>query len=216
MNPTNKIKVLIVDDHDMVRKSLSILLKSFGDFEVVADVSDAQMGITLCLKYQPDVVLMDVLMPGLDGIAATEIIRQRWPHIQVVALTSAGDDHIIRDVLKAGAISFLTKNGSIDEVADAVRAAYCQHATLSESAIQTLVASTQHPHRIGYDLTKRQQEVLSLMVCGLSNSQIAKELVVSQSTVKNHICGIYAKLNTANRTQTVALAIKNHLAGKAG
>jgi NarL family two-component system response regulator LiaR len=211
MNTDHKIKVLIIDDHDMVRKSLTILLQSYEDFEVVGDIDNAQMGLTLCRKFQPDVVLMDILMPGIDGIKATRMIHETWPSMQIIALTSTADEDVIHDVVQAGAISYLLKNGSIDELADAVRAAYHRQPTLSTQAIQALISTTQHPTSVGNDLTKRQKEVLELMVEGLNNRQIAKNLVISNSTVKNHICSIYSKLNTANRTQTVAFAIKHHI-----
>src|ERR1051325_269423 len=106
MNTQDKIKVLIIDDHDMVRKSLIILLESFGDFKVVADIDNGQMGVTLCRKYQPDVVLMDILMPGLDGIATTRLIHESWPSIAIIALTSTANDDVIHGVLKAGAIGY--------------------------------------------------------------------------------------------------------------
>jgi NarL family two-component system response regulator LiaR len=215
MNIDNKIKVLIIDDHDMVRKGLTILLETFDDFEVVADIDNGQMGVTLCRKYQPDVVLMDILMPGIDGIVTTRIIRENWPSMQVIALTSTADENIIHDVVQAGAISYIQKNGSIDEVADAVRLAYHRQSTLSAQAIQALISTTQHPNNLGYDLTKRQRDVLALMVEGLNNRQIAKNLVISNSTVKNHICSIYSKLNTTNRTQTVAMAIKHQILARA-
>jgi NarL family two-component system response regulator LiaR len=215
MNTGNKIKVLIIDDHDMVRKGLTILLESFDDFEVVADIDNGQMGVTLCRKYQPDVVLMDILMPGIDGIITTRMIHENWPMIQIIALTSTADENIIHDVVQAGAISYLLKNGSIDEVADAVRSAYHRQPTFAAQAIQALISTTQHPNNMGYDLTKRQKEVLALMIDGLNNRQIAKYLVISNSTVKNHICSIYSKLNTTNRTQTVAMAIKHQILERA-
>jgi two-component system, NarL family, response regulator LiaR len=214
MNMQEKIKVLIVDDHDMVRKGLKILLESFNNFEVVADIDNGQMALTLCRKYQPDVVLMDIFMPGIDGITATRMIHESWPAIQIIALTSIADEKIIHDVVQAGAISYLLKNGSIDEVADAVRAAYHHQPTLSTHAIQALISTTQHPYDTKYDLTKRQREVLELMIRGLNNRQIANQLVISNSTVKNHICSIYSKLNTTNRTQTVAMAIKLQILDK--
>jgi len=211
MNFNNKIRVLIIDDHDMVRKGLTILLESFDEFEIVADIDNGPMGVTLCRKYQPDVVLMDILMPGTDGIVTTRIIHENWPSIPIIALTSTADEVIIHDVVKAGAISYIQKNGSIDEVAEAVRSAYNHQSTLSTQAIQALISTTQHPYNAGYDLTKRQREVLALMIDGLNNRQIANHLVISNSTVKNHICSIYAKLNTTNRTQTVAMAIKQQI-----
>src|SRR4051812_2111979 len=129
MNLNNKIRVLIIDDHDMVRKGLTILLESFDEFEIVADIDNGPMGVTLCRKFQPDVVLMDILMPGTDGIATTRIIHENWPLIPIIALTSTADEVIIHDVVKAGAISYIQKNGSIDEVAEAVRSAYNHQST---------------------------------------------------------------------------------------
>ncbi len=215
MSSQNKIKVLIIDDHDMVRKGLAILLESFDEFEVVADSDNGQMGITLCRNYQPDVILMDILMPGMDGIATTNLIHQQWPNIRIIILTSTIEENRVHDALKAGAMSYLLKNGSIDEVAEAVRSAYRYQPTLAPQAIQTLITSTQEGHDFSVDLTKRQQEVLALMVEGLNNRQIARSLFISTSTVKNHICSIYAKFNTTNRTQTVAMAVKYQLLERA-
>ncbi len=207
----NRIKIMIIDDHDMVRQSLSALLGCFDDFEVVAGASNAQIGLMLCHKYMPDVVLMDILMPGMDGVAATRVLHKSWPDISIIALTSSVEEADIHNILKAGAMSYLLKNGSIDEVVDAVRAACRHQSTLSSQAVQSLIASTQTSYVVSEGLTKRQKEVLALMVSGLNNRQIANTLYISTSTVKNHICSIYAKLNTANRTQTVALAVKNKM-----
>lgn len=215
MDNPNKIRILIIDDHDMVRKALTILLQSFDDMEVVADTDNGQMGVTLCRKYQPDVVLMDIMMPGINGITATRLIHENWPQIQIVALTSSAEESTVHDVLEAGAMSYILKNGSIDEVAEAVRSAYRHQPTLAAQAVQTLIAATQHSYNAHEGLTRRQQDVLALMVDGLNNRQIAKTLFISTSTVKNHICSIYAKLNTANRTQTVALAVKNQILQRA-
>lgn len=211
MNNQDKIRILIIDDHDMVRKALTILLESFDDMEVIADTDNGQMGVTLCQNYQPDVVLMDIMMPGLDGIATTRLIHTSWPNIQIVALTSAAEEATVHDVLEAGAMSYILKNGSIEEVAEAVRSAYRHQPTLAAQAVQTLISATPHSYNSGEVLTRRQQDVLALMIDGLNNRQIANSLFISTSTVKNHICGIYAKLNTTNRTQTVALAVKNQI-----
>jgi two-component system, NarL family, response regulator LiaR len=208
----NKIKIMIIDDHDMVRQSLSALLSCFDDFEVVGGASNAQIGLMLCHKYMPDVVLMDILMPGMDGVAATQILHKSWPDMSIIALTSSVEEADIHNILQAGAMSYMLKNGSIDEVVDAVRAAYRRHqSTLASQAVQSLISATQNSYVVSEGLTKRQKEVLALMVNGLNNRQIAKTLYISTSTVKNHICSIYAKLNTANRTQTVALAVKNKI-----
>jgi len=211
MNNQDRIRILIIDDHDMVRKALTILLESFDDMEVVADTDSGQMGVTLCRNYQPDVVLMDIMMPGLDGIATTRLIHSNWPNIQIVALTSTAEEATVHDILEAGAMSYILKNGSIEEVAEAVRSAYRHQPTLAAQAVQTLISATRHSYNSGEVLTRRQQDVLALMIDGLNNRQIAHSLFISTSTVKNHICSIYAKLNTTNRTQTVALAVKNQI-----
>jgi NarL family two-component system response regulator LiaR len=160
---------------------------------------------------QPDVVLMDLVMPGMDGAAATRAIRERCPQVQVIALTSFKEDELVQGALQAGAISYLLKNVSADELADAIRAAHAGRPTLAPEAAQALVQAASHPPPPGHDLTPREREVLALMVEGLSNPQIAERLVVSRSTVKFHVSSILSKLGVDGRTEAVALAVQNHL-----
>jgi two-component system, NarL family, response regulator LiaR len=214
MDAGRKVNVMIVDDHDMVRHGLMIMLQAFDDFEVVGATGDARMALTLCALYQPDVILMDLLMPYIDGVTVTRSIHDKFPTMAVVALTSSNDEALVQEALNAGAVSYLIKTGSIDEVADAVRNAYHGKPTLSPEAIRTLISTMQHPQALGDDLTKREREVLTLMAEGLTNRTIAQRLFISLSTVKNHIVNIYSKLGTSSRTKVIALTIQHHLFAK--
>jgi NarL family two-component system response regulator LiaR len=206
-----KIRVLIIDDHDIVRQGLIVLLENFDEFEIVGDVSDARRGLELCGEQCPDVVLMDMVMPVMDGITATKLVREKCPTTQVIALTSFNDEENIQKALKAGAISYLMKNVSVDELANAVRKASRGQATLAPEAAQVLIAAATRPPSVGHDLTDREREVLSLMIEGLNNREIAERLVISSSTVKNHVSSILDKLGTTSRTQAVALAVENKI-----
>jgi NarL family two-component system response regulator LiaR len=211
MSETVKIRVLIVDDHDMVRQGLIVLLENFDDFEVVGDVGDAQAALDLCHRDAPDVVLMDMVMPGLNSIDAIRTLRERHPQTQVIALTSFNEEATIQNALRAGALSYLMKNISVDELATAVRKAHRGQSTLAPEAAQVLISATTRPPSVGHDLTEREREVLELMVEGLNNREIAERLIISNSTVKNHVSNIFSKLGTSSRTQAVALAVENKL-----
>jgi NarL family two-component system response regulator LiaR len=206
-----KIRVLIVDDHDMVRQGLIALLENYDEFEVIGDASDGEMGVMVCRDRQPDVVLMDMVMPRLDGVTATQQIMETCPNTRVIALTSFGDDKNVHRALQAGAISYLIKNVSVDELADAVRKAYNGQATLAPEATQALIANATKPPDIGHDLTDREREVLALMIGGLNNREIGEQLYISSSTVKNHVSNILSKLDTTSRTQAAALAVEHKI-----
>ena len=167
--------------------------------------------VELCAKLQPDVVLMDLKMPEMDGATATRIITERCPQTRVIALTSFQEEGLVQQALQAGAISYLLKNVTADDLQDAIRAAAAGRATLAPEAAQDLVRSATKGPQPGEDLTAREREVLGLMVRGLNNKQIAEELVVSPSTVKFHVSRILLKLEAASRTEAVALALQHHL-----
>jgi NarL family two-component system response regulator LiaR len=167
--------------------------------------------VDLCEKLQPDVVLMDLVMPGMDGAQATRAIRAQCPQVQVVALTSFKEDELVQGALQAGAIGYLLKNVSADELADAIRKAHAGRATLAPEAAQVLIQAARQPPSPGYDLTPRELEVLALLVEGLNNPEIADRLVVSRSTAKFHVSSILSKLGVSNRTEAVSLAMQHKL-----
>jgi NarL family two-component system response regulator LiaR len=209
--PSGLIRVMIVDDHAMVRRGLSTFLKVKPDLELVGEARNGQEALQLCEQVRPDVVLMDLVMPEMDGMAATRAIRDRWPHVQVIALTSFQERDLVQKALQAGAISYLLKNVSANDLAEAIRAAYAGRSTLAPEAIQALVQVERQPTVQDYDLTTREREVLALLVEGLSNPEIAERLSVSRSTAKAHVSNILSKLGVSNRAEAVAMAVQQNL-----
>lgn len=210
-SPSPRIRVVVVDDHAMVRRGLATFLKVFDDLELAGEAATGQAAVQLCVQLQPDVVLMDLVMPDMDGATATRLIRSQSESIQVIALTSYKDENLVQSALQAGAIGYLLKYVSADELAWAIRAAHAGRATLSPEAVQALVhAASQAPPR-SFDLTERELAVLALMVEGLNNTEIAARLTVSPSTVKSHVSNVLSKLGAANRTEAVTLALRNRL-----
>jgi len=211
MITANPIRVMLVDDHDMVRRGLAAFLQIKADLELVAEASNGQEAVAVCERVQPDVILMDLVMPEMDGTEATQIIRQRWPQVQVIALTSFQERKLVQGALQAGAISYLLKNVSVDDLTAAIRAAYAGRSTLAPEAVQALIQANGPQPALGHDLTSREREVLAVMVEGLSNPEIAERLYVSRSTAKAHVSNILAKLGVSNRAEAIALALQNDL-----
>ena len=212
MTQTGPIRVLLVDDHAMLRKGLRFFLAGFGDLELVGEAASGKEAIRLCAALQPDVVLMDMVMPDMDGAATTEAIRRQNPSVEVIALTSFQEEDLIERALQAGAISYLLKNVSAEALADAIRQAHAGHSILAPEATEVLVKATrQRAGQHDYGLTEREMEVLSLLIEGLSNAEIAERLVVSVATVKFHVRGILSKLGVSSRTEAVALALQQDL-----
>jgi two-component system, NarL family, response regulator LiaR len=208
---TDPIRVLIVDDHAMVRKGLVAILKNMPELELAGEAHDGREAIDCCGQLKPNVILMDLVMPELGGVAATRIIHQRWPNIQVIALTSFQEKELVQDALQAGAIGYLLKNVSGDELAEAIRKAHGGHPTLAPEAIQALVQPIPEAITLGADLTRREQEVLALLAKGMSNPEIAERLVISRATVKVHVSSILSKLGVASRAEAISLALQNKL-----
>lgn len=211
MSEKDPIRVMIVDDHAVVRSGLSTFLMVFDDLEMVAEAGSGEQALRLCGEKQPDVVLMDLVMPGMDGAQTTKAIKEAYPQVQVIALTSFREEELVQGALQAGALSYLLKNVAADDLADAIRAAHAGKPTLSPEATQALIHAATKPKPIQYDLTPREKDVLALMVEGLSNPQIAERLVVSQSTVKFHVSSVLSKLNVSSRTEAVALTLQEDL-----
>jgi NarL family two-component system response regulator LiaR len=215
MTENKPIRVMLVDDHAVVRSGLSAFLLAYDDLELVGEANSGERAITLCPQLKPDVVLMDMVMPNMDGATATGLIREKCSDIQVIALTSFKEKDLVEGALQAGAIGYLLKDVSADELVNAIRSAAAGKPTLAPEAAQVLIQSTRAPvEKPGFDLTDREHEVLALLVEGLNNNQIAERLVISVSTAKFHVSSILSKLGVASRTEAVAVALKNDLVKK--
>jgi NarL family two-component system response regulator LiaR len=211
MTARDKIRVMLVDDHAVVRRGLSTFFLTSDDLQLVGEAASGEEAVRLCESLQPDVILMDLVMPGMDGVQATRAIRERWPHIRVIALTSFETDELVQGALQAGAMSYLLKNVSALELAEAIRAAHAGRSTLAPEATEVLVRAAHQPKPPGHDLTEREREVLALMMQGLSNREIAERLVLTRSTVKFHVSNVLSKLGASNRGHAVAIAVQHKL-----
>jgi NarL family two-component system response regulator LiaR len=208
---THPIRVLIVDDHEMVRTGLSAFLKTHKDLEMVGEAGNGEEAVALCKQLCPDVALMDMVMPGMDGPAAIRAIRRLCPQTRIIALTSFKEQDLVSQAIDAGALGFLYKNVSSLDLAKAIRAAAVNQPTMDSEALQALMRTRAPSARLGHDLTDRERDVLALMVRGLNNVEIANHLVVSRSTVKAHVSNILAKLGVTSRTEAVAIAVEHKL-----
>lgn len=211
MNDSLPVRVIIVDDHGMVRRGLMSYLNNQTDMTVVGEGRDGREAISLCEQLQPDVILMDLVMPEMGGVAATHAIHQRWPKVQIIALTSFQEKELVQDALQAGAIGYLLKNVTGEELAQAICRAYAGKPTLAPEAVQALIHANGEESTLGKDLTRRELEVLALLAKGYSNPDIAGRLVVSRATVKVHVANILSKLGVSNRAEAIALAIQYRL-----
>jgi len=211
VNESRPIRVMLVDDHQMVRNGLGTFLLVHDDLELVGEAGDGEQALTTFERVDPDVVLMDLKMPRMDGVEATRALLKRDPELRVIALTSFKDEGLIRDALDAGAIGYLLKDVDADDLADAIRAAYRGEPTLAPEAAWALFKAARRGRELGDDLTGREREVLALLVEGLTNPEIANRLYVSDSTVKTHVSNILSKLGVATRTEAVSLALQKGL-----
>ena len=211
MTEPHPIRILLADDHTVVRSGLSAVLAMQDDFKIVGEAGDGEEALRLCESLHPNVVLMDLLMPKLDGVSATKVIKERWPQMQVIALTSFKEKEYVEGALKAGANGYLLKNVSADELVNAVRRAVAGQPSLSPEAAQVLINKVNKHTQPGLDMTEREKEILALMVEGLSNNKIAERLTINQSTVKFHVSNVLSKLGVTSRTEAVAIALKRRL-----
>ena len=215
--PAHPFRVFLVDDHRVVRSGVSAYLAMVEDIDVVGEASDGQQALDRIAVLEPsgelpDVVLMDLVMPGMDGITATRRIKARWPAVEVVAVTSFVEESKVRGALEAGAAGYLLKDADADEVAAAIRAAVSGRMHLDPAVARILADSTRAPQRTGESLTRRQRQVLTLIAEGASNRQIAETLVVSERTARTHVSDILARLGLASRTQAALWAVHEGIA----
>ncbi len=209
------ITLVIVDDHALVRRGIRAFLETQPDLEVCGEAASGQEAVQLAAEKAPDVILMDLIMPGLDGVEATRQIKQASPRSQVIILTSYHEDEHIFPAIRAGALSYLLKDIRPEELAEAVRKAAAGEAILHPQVaarlVQEVQGSRQEPAGPFAELSERELEVLHLVAAGLSNMEIAEKLVVSDKTVKSHVSNILAKLHLADRTQAAVLAWRSGL-----
>lgn len=210
MGIARPIRILLVDDHAMVRRGLASLLGTFDDLEVVGEAADGAAALAQCERLRPDVVVMDLVLPGIDGVEATRLLRRLCPAPQVVVLSGFQDEGWVQGALAAGAIGYLLKGADADQLVGAIRRAAEGHATLAPEAAEALIQLAVHAAPADA-LSEREHEVLALLAQGLSNPEIARRLFVSRSTVKFHVSSILAKLGSASRTEAVVTALQRHL-----
>lgn len=216
MSEKKPIRVMLVDDHKMVRNGLRTFLLIHDDLELVAEAADGQEALALFERADPDVVLMDLKMPRMDGVAATRALMARDPGLCIIALTSFKDEDLVTEALRAGARGYLLKDINADRLADAIRAAHQGSPALAPEAAWAVFQASRRGEAMGDDLTEREREVLALMVEGLTNPEIADRLVIALSTVKSHVSNILSKLQVSTRTEAVSLALRTGLVDRGG
>lgn len=211
MSEEARIRVMIVDDHTIVREGLALLVTTYDDLEIVGLAGDGEEAIRRCAQLLPEVVIMDLSMPRLDGPAAIARIRADYPEIQCLALTSFLDEKLMQRAFEAGAVGYLLKSVSGEQLAAAIRGAARGESTLDASAAQLLIQSVTGPPPLGHDLTPRERDVLARLVDGETNKQIAEALALTHGTVRVYVSSLLAKLGANNRTEAVALALQHNL-----
>ena len=208
-----KITVLLVDDHKVVRQGVRAFLQAQADIEVVAEADSGETAVTLAAEHAPDVVLMDLVMPGTDGIEATRQIKAAQPQMKILVLTSFATDDKVFPAIKAGALGYLIKDTGPDELLNAIRQVHRGEASLHPTIAQKLLAEVAQPEKrpsptIVDPLTEREMDVLKLLARGLSNQEIAEMLVIGVTTVYSHVSNILGKLHLATRTQAALYALR--------
>lgn len=214
MKENPNIHVLIVDDHDMLREGLATFLRIYPDLHLVGEASSGTEAVRLCQELHPDVVLMDLLMPEMDGVTAIQQIHENEPGVKIIALSSFSEDELVKSALRAGATSYLLKNVTAEKLAEAIRATQSGLPTLSPEVANILIETGHGPlahQKATGPLTTRERDVLAHMAGGLTNAEIAQRLGVSQYTVKGHVSNILSKLSVNSRTEAVVYALRNQI-----
>jgi NarL family two-component system response regulator LiaR len=202
------IQIMIVDDHRSVHQALADMISFVDDFELVAQGSNGQEAVMLCEEFQPDIILMDVVMPIMDGIEATRKIVQSNPNIKILALSSFQDNDSVNSMLKNGAYGYILKNASVDELEGIIRTIYKGKSVIDPTLIQQLMRWTPTKDTNEFNLTRREIEILKLISNGMSYAQVANQLTISQSTVKFHVGNILNKLTVSTRNEAIMVAAK--------
>lgn len=205
----NPIRVVMVDDHAQMHRTIQMILGATTDVKLVGQASNGEEGITLCEQYLPDVVLMDVVMPVMNGIDATKVLHQQFPAIKILVLSSFQDHESVYAMLRNGAVGYLTKSSLAQDLAETIRATF-QGKMVFSSEVGVHLSSPAKPVENFY-LTDRELEVLVLLAEGLTNQQSAQKLSISQSTLKFHMNNIFEKLGVQTRSEALVLAAKNNL-----
>ncbi|WP_414544842.1 response regulator [Nostoc sp. CCY0012] len=205
---TTPVRVMTVDDHEILRGGIKFLLLAFDDIELVGEARSGDEAIRLCEQLQPDVVLMDLMMVGMNGAETTKAVRKKYPKIQVLILTSFFENDLVQQAIQAGAIGYLLKGVSIDELANTIRAAAMGRSMLTEEVVQALLQPHKQSSQSLYELSKRQQEVLALLALGLSNEAIAQRMKLSPSTIRHHVSQVLNKLGVINRTEAATTGMR--------
>ena len=216
MTESEIIRVLIVDDHPMVRSGLRDFILAYDWMEPVGEAQNGVEAVEFCAAHDVDVALMDIVMPLMDGCEATRRIMALEKPVKVIVLTSFHEQDLVQQALKAGATSYLLKNVSAEELSEAIRAAHGGFSTLAPEATQALIQDARQRPGIGIDLTEKEREILSLLVKGYSNLEIANQVCFSTATVKYHLTNIFTKLGAKNRVEATTIALENKLVDKPG
>ncbi len=210
-----EIKVIIADDHNLVRQGIKKVLELESSINVVAETSNGRETIIMAQKHNPDIILMDINMPLVNGIEATKIIKEKMPHVKIIALTIHEDEEYIYETVRSGAVGYLLKDVDPGRLVESILRVYEGNSVIHPSITSKLLNEFNRlssPAEESYgELTAREQEVLGLIAKGHSNKEIAKSLFISEKTVKNHVYNIFRKINVADRTQAAVFAIKNNL-----
>jgi NarL family two-component system response regulator LiaR len=211
MSERAPIKVLIVDDHPILRHGIKTMLFTFDDIIVVGEAGNGLETLARCQETNPDVILMDIVMPGMNGVETTRAVLKHYPRVKIIMLTSFPNQDLVQETLEAGAVGFLLKDTPIDALGDAIRSAHAGHSILAPEATQALIKNKSRPPKLGHDLSAREREVLALVVEGLSNEEIADRLVISVNTVRKHVSACMSKLEATNRAQAAAQAVRHQI-----